>query len=264
MPRRIMPSITWNANQTRRLKEAVRKYNSAITRMRRSNLYDETPNYVDYSSEYSMIKDRNQLYQRERELSRILLKNNPKANDVIVKMVGDEEVRIPRYLDTEIKYNRRNVNRRRSELRYDLYPNWDDMSPVERATKSANKNLQDIDPDGTYYTGADLDELIKEKYTTVQSYMDTYIEILEYEDGWSGARDEVIAIIKELQAKNPEHLLRLYELDYDEMQFYYIIESNQTDPTPFYRRRNNTVAFWRRQANIESISSEDNVPIYLQ
>lgn len=242
-----MPSISWNANQQRRLREAVRKYNAAVTRMRRSGLYDEVPNYIDYIEQKDMIKNRNQLYQRERELGRILLKNNPKANDVITKVVEGEEFKIPRYLDSEIKNNRRNVNRRRSELRYDLYPNWDEMSPVEQSSKKANKNVDDIDPEETYYTGDDLDELVKEKYMTVQTYMETYIDVLQYEDGWSGARDEVISIIQDMLAKNPERLLQIYEGDYDEVQFYYIIESNQTDPTPFYRRRQNTVAFWRRQ-----------------
>lgn len=49
MPQRY--GIRWNENQTRMLKQAVSKYNAAITRMIKSGKYDEVPNYTDYEKE---------------------------------------------------------------------------------------------------------------------------------------------------------------------------------------------------------------------
>ena len=59
--------IKWNSAQERRLREAVSKYNAAITRMEKSGNYDVIPNKTSVAREKNLIETRDELYQREKE-----------------------------------------------------------------------------------------------------------------------------------------------------------------------------------------------------
>lgn len=169
--------IRWTQAQQERLLKAVRVFNATITRMENSGLYDVVPNRVTFGEEMNRIQDRDQLYQREKELKRITKKSRKDAQDV----VEVDGVTMPKYLIREYKNSVRLVNRRREELRDKIAPGLLDMTKPEQAHYYSNKNIKELpdyleDPHD-YADG--LDEINYEKYYSDLIYFDNYITTLE-------------------------------------------------------------------------------------
>lgn len=248
-----MPSrrgIRWNDNQVTMLKKAVSNYNRAVTRMIKSSDFDEVPNYVDFNKEKKRITKmghRRFLYQRVKELGRILLKNNPKAFNPIVKNVDGEVLTIPQYLDSEIKNSRRVVNRRREELLKTISPNFEELSRPEQGSILAGKNLAPIDPNEEYFSGNDLDELTSEKYFSWVTYSENYMDVMDSMPEWSDVKARIQHIILELQ-DNKRALVEIFESKADEATIEYLYFSYRDHSKSFERRKQAVIRFWEDKA----------------
>ena len=228
--------IKWNANQRRRISDAVRKYNAAVTRMEKSGKYTAMPNKTSVAREMALIETRDELRQRERELGRILVKNNPKANDV--EILGAEIV--PQYLKQEMKYALRTVNERRKRQREQLFGD-DAMTAMEYATRVANKNLHPLDEEN-YTDGDDLDALWSEAYPRTYEYAE------RYKAAWSEYNGNAIVpeIIDAMAEDYPDELALIFESGADEIDINYIYKVS-SDKTPVIVRHSNVVKFWNKK-----------------
>lgn len=239
--------IRWLVSQQKRLKDAVRKYNAAITRMKNSGKYDVVPNYVSYENEKKGIHTRYELYQREKELNRILLKNNSKAQDVVT--VND--VTMPRYLKDEIRYSKQAINRRRENLIHRLYPDFDEMSRPEQGSVLANKNLNKVK--GNYFTPEDLDLLKSQQYINYDYQMDIYIS--EWEN-LSDNRD-VPRIINRFRHENPQAFYEIMEREDMETSLDYIYPPGRSaNMEAMASRHKKVIDYWEYWENVYFGSNE--------
>ena len=204
--------ISWNPNQQKRLRDAVQKYNAAVTRMERSGKYDYVPAKTSYQEEHDRIYTRDQLYSRERQLGRILKKNNPQA-DVVVEVEG---VTVPKYLKDEIRYTRQMRDETIKARREELFGDFDSMTNMEKATLMANKNLGPVDeeyeydyeyPTREYFTPDDYMEILAYEYPDTALYIDQYLTVWD-ELGGSG---ELADILNRFLNQNPEALVNIFD-----------------------------------------------------
>lgn len=213
--------------------------------------FDEVPNYIDFEKEKARITklgNRRFLYQRVKELGRILLKNNPKSFNVIIRNVDGDEITIPQYLDSEIKNSRRVVNRRREELLKTISPNFDELSQPEKGSILADKNLAPIDPNEEYFSGNDLEELTSEKYFGWITYAESYMDALDSMTEWSDVKARIQHIILELQ-DNRRALVEVFESKADEATIEYLYVSYKDHAKSFDRRKQAVVRFWEDVAS---------------
>lgn len=237
--------ITWNSAQERRLREAVSKYNAAITRMEKSGNYDVLPNKTSVAREKNLIETRDELYQREKELGRILVKNKPDALD-FVDMDG---YIAPKYLADEIKYATRTINTRRKEQREQLLNRANSfrsemynepLSSIEEITMLSNKNLVELHED-YYVDGDDLDDLWEEMYPKTYQYAEKYKEAwMEY-----NGNSFVLDVIDYMAENYPDELALIFESGDDEVEINYIYSvEKSSDKTPVIIRHNNIMRYW--------------------
>ena len=231
--------ISWNPSQKKRLRKAVSSYNAAITRMEKSGKYDALPNRTSVEREMGLIETRDELRQRERELGRILKKNNPEA-DKPVDLSSNGTLVVPQYLQKEIQLAARSINKRRLSQRFQLF---DDLADVSKATEYArysNKNLMDIDEDD-YYDGDDLDALWEELYPQTAKYADKFVEAWNEYNG-----DPLVPGVIEFMAEQyPDELALIFESGDDEVSINYIYSAEKSaDKTPVVLRHDNIISYW--------------------
>ena len=265
-------AIKWIASQLHRLSEAVRKYNAAITRMENSGQYDYVPNRTSVEKEKKHIRTRHQLYRREKQLGRVLKSNNPEATkQVEVRISEDETVTVPKYLKDEIRYSKQAINDERRELRENLIPDFDELSPVKRASVMANRDFAEIpiEPDEPgeeaddyiedYFSGDDLEELWWQEYPNVADYMDKYYAVWEEVGG--GDEEGLREILDRFVAEDPESLAKIFASGDPRLEIEYIYPSKPLSGNgskrgykynrlsafqdPYEKRRNNVIEFWR-------------------
>lgn len=229
--------ISWSASQEKRLRDAVRAFNSTITRLEKTGKYDVLPNRVNIETEKSRIMTRDQLYQREKELNRFLMKNKKKAQDV----VEVDGVSMPSYLVTEFKNVLRSNNKKREELRNKIVPDLANKSAPEQATYYANKNLiaKSEHVEDPYDYADRLDEEVSEKYFSDVLYMDNYIAVLT--ENFLDIADGIIEIILKLQEK-PGALREIMESPDMEKEINYLYPDK--DLTKYQEKRRNLLRYW--------------------
>lgn len=229
--------IRWTQNQVSRLREAVRAFNATVTKMVNSGKYDVVPNKVNLEKEMGRITTRDQLYQRERELRRILKKNRKDAQEV----VEIDGVKMPRYLPREYKNATRSVNRQRAELRETIAPGIGEMSKPEQAYYYANRNLIDLPtvPQNPADMADMYDEFIDEKYFTDILYFDNYMDALK--KNFPTIADEIEQIILKLQ-ENPRALRQVMESPDIEKEIDYLYPDR--DLTKYEEKQRNLMRYW--------------------
>ena len=242
--------ISWNANQMRRIRQAVSSYNAAITRMDKSGLYDVLPNRTSVEREMELIETRDELRQRERELGRILVKNKQDALDPVYM----DGVVAPKYLTDEIKLAVRTINERRKQQREallargntfrvseDITPiTYEDMTPAQEYTMYSNKNLQDLHEED-YFDGDDLDDVWSEMYPQTYKYAENYKAAWEEYNG-----DPIVSEVIDYMAEHyPEELNMIFESGDDEVDINYIYSNEKSsDRTPMTLRHDNIIRYW--------------------
>lgn len=231
--------IRWNANQQKRLKEAVRKYNAAITRMVKTGRYDVLPLKTSFQHEKERIRTRDELYKRERQLLRILVKNNKKALDPVNV---DGEI-APMYLVQEERYARRSINLRRKKMLDELYPNWEEYTPVQKASRLADKNLTPIKYRGV--SGYRLESYRSMEYTGVFEYVDNYLAAWRMWSHDAPSYSSVEEIIARFRNEKPDKLILIFEGNWDEATIEYIYP-NSAYQLEFAKRQDAVGRFWTR------------------
>lgn len=218
--------------------------------MIKSGKYDEVPNYTDYEVEKKRITrmgNRRFLYQRVKELGRILVKNKPDSLAQVTKNINGQDIVIPKYLDREIKNSKRLVNRRREELLKTIAPNFESLSKIQQSNLLVNKNLAPIDMNNEYYSGDDLEDLTSEKYFSWLTYADNYMNTLDSMSEWQDVIARIEHIILKLQ-DNPKFLVEVFESKADEATIEYLYLSYKDHSKAFDKRKNNVLRFWEQVA----------------
>lgn len=235
-----MSRIRWTANQEKKLAQAVRSYNAAVTRMEKSGKYIAVPNRTSVQREHSLIETGEELDQRVRELGRILKKNNPKADEPVD--VGSEgmEFIVPKYLNDEIKLAARTINERRKKIRLSLFTDAAEISKATEVARLSNKNLRDINEDN-YVDGDDLDVLWEEAYPKTYQYAEQYKAAwLEY-----NGDESVIEYIDWFAENEPDKLHEIFSSGDDEVEINYIYSvEKSSDKTPVITRHNRIIKYW--------------------
>lgn len=238
------PKIRWTSSQLSRIKEAVRKFNGTITRLDNKYLGAvDLPHKVDIVEEIARIRSSVDLNRRVKQLERILVKNNPKAQEIL----PDGRLR---YIRDELNYARRYNDKHRREL-YSSIDEQDFENPWDEATARSNTNSLGRSQEG--YSAKDLEELWREQYSSSSIYMDNYIAAWEeYNSSSFPGHYSVIDNIHFLERTVPEILEQLLSgMFEDEIQIEYIYP----DAMSIYRnipektRHTNIVSFWEDMAN---------------
>lgn len=223
--------IRWTSKQVRALERAVNKYNSEVTSMEKSGLYDVTPNRTTMTRERNLIETRDELARRIDELTRI----TDNDADSIVDMNG---VSAPKYLKDEMGNALDSINARRRNQRDEIL--GDTVSAAQEYTMYSNKNLADLN--GVYYTdGDDLDVLLEEYYPQTYHYAEQYKEQWEQYNG-----DPMVSDVIDYMAENyPDELNLIFESGDDEVEINYIYSSDKSsDKTPEVNRHKNIKDYW--------------------
>lgn len=223
--------IRWTSKQVRALERAVNKYNSEVTSMENSGLYDVTPNRTTMTREQNLIETRDELVRRIDELTRI----TENGADSIVDMNG---VSAPKYLKDEIGNALDSINARRRNQRDEIL--GDTVSAAQEYTMYSNKNLADLN--GVYYTdGDDLDVLLEEYYPQTYHYAEQYKAQWEQYNG-----DPMVSDVIDYMAENyPDELNLIFESGDDEVEINYIYSSDKSsDKTPEVNRHKNIKDYW--------------------
>lgn len=243
------------------MRDAVSKYNAAVTRMARSGKYDSVPNYTSFEEEKARIYTRDQLYRREKQLGRILVKNNPGATNV-VEAGG---IKVPKYLKDEIRYTKQVRDEETRRRREELFADFVGMTNMQKATVMTNKNLfvddeYEFDYDYPYYediTGDDWMMLLSLEYPEVALYADQYLAVWD-ELGGDGELGDIISRFME---ENPEALVDIFDSGDTRVEIEYIYPDKPTGGTsskrgykydrlsafqdPLEERQSKVLEFWR-------------------
>ena len=207
-----------------------------------SGLYGAVPRYTTYSAEKERIigagNNRYILYARVRELRRIM----PSVKSTAAQPVEFRGAVVPRYLKEEFQRTVRIANERRREMRYLLYPQWDDMTKPEQLIAASNKNILDIP---TEPQGLTLDDVyyaaMSEKYLNEKQAADRYIQMwLEY-----GGDRQVAELIRELAEDYPGAFHTIMEGGYTETEIEFIYPSSKPySAEQWINRQNRVINFW--------------------
>lgn len=223
--------IRWTGKQVHALERAINKYNSEITNMENSGLYDVTPNRTTMTREQNLIETRDELVRRIDELTRI----TENGADNVVDMNG---VSAPKYLKDEMGNALDSINARRKSQRDEIL--GDTVSAAQEYTMYSNKNLADLN--GVYYSdGDDLDVLLEEYYPQTYHYAEQYKKQWEQYNG-----DPMVSDVIDYMAENyPDELNLIFESGDDEVEINYIYpEDKSSDKTPVINRHKNIKDYW--------------------
>lgn len=223
--------IRWTGKQVHALERAINKYNSEITNMENSGLYDVTPNRTTMTREQNLIETRDELARRIDELTRI----TENGADNVVDMNG---VSAPKYLKDEMGNALDSINARRKNQRDEIL--GDTVSAAQEYTMYSNKNLADLN--GLYYSdGDDLDVLLEEYYPQTYHYAEQYKAQWEQYNG-----DPMVSDVIDYMAENyPDELNLIFESGDDEVEINYIYSSDKSsDKTPEVNRHKNIKDYW--------------------
>lgn len=260
------PPIKWTANQQARLKKAVKSYNAAVTRMEKSGKYTAVPNKTTFEKEKARIETRDELYQREKELGRALVKNKKDALKQVNLGSDETPFIVPKYMDDEMKLAIRSVNKARMKRRLDLFTDAGEKSKelakvgglrltkygyvdpttgeilegLSRGIAYSNKNLQPLNEDN-YQDGDDLDDVWDELYPQTYRYAE------QYKDAWMEYNGDpaILEVIDYMADHYPDELKDIFDSGDDEVEINFIYDtSKSSDKTPTINRHERIKEYW--------------------
>lgn len=261
----------WTAERRAAMSRAVSQFNSTITRLAKQYKgVVELPNYVNLADEFRRVGNARQFKKRVGQLNRILKKNKSDAHDIIETSPGRYMLK---YLKRELQYAQRENNRVARQLRYELYPKWDEMSPLERATASVSSNINPDTRDAGEMGGDDLEDMWRAEWDKAWDYFQRYLEVWEQYHGEYEGYSEVVRIINDFYAYAPDGLVTILEGPDPEKDINYIYPTGRelkamgyefrknrrgrsvpkrgsvsSDMTPMESKRRNVLKFWQRKA----------------
>ena len=233
------------------LHNAVNLWNRNLTRDIKSDRYDYVPSGVTYDDMVQRIhsvKDYN-------AIMRFLGSNdahvNPRARDIVL-LQGQ---RVPRYVADLMGELGEGINDRRLRDAEIIYPGFNELSPVEKASKLANVGLNPLAYEN--YGADKLNVMFNERFPNCMEKAEIYIQVWE---DWGGD-PEVPRIIRELAEKDPDRFVRIMDSNADEKEIHFIYPSHEmittkknkrgwiynvqsADETPMSERQANALQFW--------------------
>ena len=234
-----------NAVQLSKLRKAVRSYNSAIGRLSASGKFTSVPFKTSMAREKEFISSAQDLNLRVKQLRRILTTEKKGTQDP-VEFHGEV---MPKYMRDEIKNIIKSSNERRKAIRSELFPDFDELTPIQQAPLLSNKNLMPLD-EADYSTPQDYEDLLEEEYPNIPFKAELYI------DTWLSNKGdpEIARIIREIATENPDGFKKLMESPDIEKDVEYVYPDEQTAKTrgsaykePMINRYNKAAAYWRQQ-----------------
>ena len=221
------------------LRRAVSAYNRTVDRLEKSGRFDLVPNKTSMQVEMGRINSRDQLYQRVKELRRILKSVKPDAQNPVEYMGAV----VPLYMKREIEGAKRIINAERRKSRYANFPGWDEMTPRERVQAETSGNIGDLQ--GEYSTPDDLDDLTSQRYAESDAnYMRKYIDVWHDYCVVRKYEQQVVDDIEWLIDNRPNAIREILDRGYIQAQIDYIY-SESDDYTDTLTKHNNIVDFWR-------------------
>lgn len=234
-----------NAAQLSALRKAVKAYNSAVGRMARSGKFTVVPFKTSMTREKEFISSAQDLKLRVAQLRRVLTTEKKGAQNP-VNFHGEV---MPAYMRDEIKNIVKSSNERRKAIRSELFPNFDELTPVQQASVVSNKNLSPLD-EADYSTAQDFEDLLDEEYPNMPKKAEIYIDVWLENNGDSETAD----LIREMANENPEGFQRLMEGPDIEKEIEYIYPNEfkakrrgSAFKEPMINRYEKARAYWHEQ-----------------
>lgn len=206
-------AYTPSSSDLAKLRKAVKAYNAAVDRLYNTGNFDYVPLKTNMFQEREFINSKSELNTRIKQLRRILTTEKPDAQTPVIVNGAS----VPKYMVDEAESIARDINSTRRALRDSLYPEWEEMSPQQKAVALSNRNLSDIDPED-YYTDYDLQDLVDEQYQSVMKKADVYISVWEDFNGASDIPDK----IREMAENDPDGFKILMESPDIEKEIEYV------------------------------------------
>lgn len=235
----------WNNQLIATLKHAIDAYNRDIDRMKKQYSYDYTPNKTTLEEVMKTIHTQEEYDRRLKDLRDIQRKRNPDA----WQPVQYRGVVVPKYLRDKNREYMLDINGANAEIRKSVYPEFEEMSPQERAIAMANGNISSVE--GEYVSGDDLDDLIAQYYsTTVSEYYDNYLDAWrEYCVLGSSVKRRVVEIIEWFKAFKPKELREIYDGYRVEKEIEYIYDASAYFQD-LKERHDNILSFWEEMQGL--------------
>jgi hypothetical protein len=217
--------------------------------MAKSGKYDVIPSKTNMFREKEFISDKTDFNLRVKQLRHILTTEKKGAQDA-VEFHGYV---MPRYMKDEIRNIVRSSNERRKAIRSELFPNFDELTPLQKANVTSNKNLTPLD-ESNYSTAEDFDDLLQEEYPNLPIKAEIYIDVWNENNG----SPEIPELIREMAQEDPYGFLKLMEGPENEKEIEYIYPDSVTASKqskrrgsgffePMINRYQKAEAFWREQ-----------------
>lgn len=168
---------------------------------------------------------------------------------------------VPAQMVREARFAARRENTRRKQMMLDIHPDYEVMTPVEKATAMANKNLHPVDPD-TFVNPLDAMGSFGMYGKSDPEYMVKYVDTLLTVAGSDPEMRDLAERIEELMDANPYAMRKILENSkYDQVlniDFIYR-PSDSADKTPwedygeqgrkFSGKRSQIIRFWQEKFN---------------
>lgn len=250
-------TIRWVASQVERFWREGRNYNRRLRAVWKRNGYSGEAPVVDLSRLKDEIQTGAELNRQVAQFKRFNAVTNPSGMQPVETADGSI---VPKQLVREQVYANRRENMRRRETLYEIAPDYDELSNVEKATLLANKNLS---PQKLPKGANPLDELGKFGYFSQsdREYADKYVDTLRTVAGSDADFEQVYDIVERLKNENPYALRVIFENSANdpEVTIDFIYRENSADKTPwndwseggrnFRGKKSRIINFWRAKAD---------------
>lgn len=218
-----------NAKQLAKLRAAVKAYNAAVRRLDASGRFDVVPNTTSTAQERDRISSARELSTRVRQLRRILTTERSDAQDTVTY----KGVTMPKYMKREARNIVRDRNAERREIREKLYPNWEQMSPMQRATAQSSRDIHELHEED--YTDAEsFDSLIDEEYPNLPKKAEAYISVWEA----NGENPAIPALIREMATCEFGFKVLMNSPDIEKEVEYIYMDSHDAEFVSYKKRGN--------------------------
>lgn len=253
-----MARISWVASQVERFYREGRNYNRRLRAAWKRNGYSGSAPVVDLAKLKDEITTGRELNRQIAQFKRFNAVTNSSGMEPV--RVNDGSI-VPKQFIREQTYARIRENKARRKALYEIAPDFDELSNLEKATFLANKNLtpQQL-PKGVN----PLDELGKFGYysSSDREYAEKYIDTLKTVAGSDADFDEVYSIIERIADENPFGLRVIFENSNNdpEVTIDFIYKSDKSaDKQPwedyseggrnFKGKKSRIINFWRKKAD---------------
>ena len=229
--------IAWSKNSLERLGRAVRKYNKVIENWEQRS-FDEIPRKTSVQREMRKVTNYEELEKRIYDLESITLP----GSDVPVSLRGTI---VPEYMTRIVEDLELEIDESRRAQRNELYPEWDKLTPQQRAEARSHANIDPLDKGKM--TAQYMEDLEEERLSEKDANY-----IANYEAEWmklstdKHVRDQVVEDLEWIYENSPGTLKFLTQRGDDATAIEYIYEYKTAYARPFEKRREDIEEYWHQ------------------